>query len=61
MWGTWVSMSAHVEESFDDDIRPNIPLEPSCSSARCYTIKVVDFVFEGMSLRLSNPFSLWMK
>ena len=55
-------MSAHVEESFDDDIRLDVPLEPACSSARCYTIKAVNFVFDGMSLPLlSNLFSLWTK
>ena len=61
IWGTWVSRGAEPTLDLDPNFGVNVEEVPQCHSVRCYTVSLVELLFDGFGLLVSNPLTLWAK
>ena len=45
----------------DPNFGVNVEEVPQCHSVRCYTVSLVQLLFDGFGLLVSNPLTLWAK
>ena len=61
VWGIWVSRGAEPTLHSVPNVDVNVDEVSQCHSVRCYTVSMVELLFDGFGLMYSNPLTLWAK